>query len=64
VLADRGYYNGDEVLACEGRAPCRGSCAQPRASRACGTVKIGALRRSRCFSPSTIALLKASTRPT
>ena len=20
VLADRGYYNGDEVLACEGRA--------------------------------------------
>ena len=46
------------------RVPCRGSCAQPRASRACGTVKTGALRRSRCFSPSTIALPKASTRPT
>jgi hypothetical protein len=38
------------------RAPCRGSRAQPRALRACGTVKIGALRRSRCFSPCTIAL--------
>ena len=40
------------------------SYAQPQASRACGAVKSGALRRSRCFSPSTIALPKASTRST
>jgi hypothetical protein len=43
------------------RAPCRGSCAQPRASRACRMVKTGALRRSPSWTaaPSALAALPA-----